>query len=230
MYAVILAAGKGTRLAPLTNTTRKPLIDIDGIPILGRIINELPSGITSIIVVVEHLEDKIRNYFGNAWQGRPITYVRQGPMKGTYGALRAAQPILDSSRFLVMGADDIFSQTDIALCLKEKRAFGTTQTTPPRKKFFTIETDTDGNVQNLHYPNPEETTITLATGLYVLDHHIWEYEPVPISNDEFGLPQTILKMAPTYPIKAVTMAFWLPINTHEQLAHAREYLLRKQRA
>lgn len=225
MHAVILAAGKGTRLAPLTDTTPKPLIDIDGIPILGRIINELPSEITSIIVAVEHLEDKIRNYFGDAWQGRPITYVRQGPMKGTYGALLSARPILESSRFLVMGADDIFAQSDIVLCLQEERAFGTTQTTSPGNKFFTIETDQNGNVQSFRHPTPEETTITLATGLYVLDHHIWEYEPISIGGNEFGLPQTILKMAPAYPVKAVNMKFWLPINTHEQLKQARDYFV-----
>jgi NDP-sugar pyrophosphorylase family protein len=63
MKAIILAAGRGTRLQPLTNTIPKPMIQICGKPILEYLMESLYSSVTEIILVVKYKEDIIREYF-----------------------------------------------------------------------------------------------------------------------------------------------------------------------
>ena len=64
MKAVILAAGEGVRMRPLTNNCPKPMIKILGKPILHHIIDALPDEVNEIILVVGYLGDQIENYFG----------------------------------------------------------------------------------------------------------------------------------------------------------------------
>ncbi len=65
MQCVILAAGKGTRLRPLTDNTPKPLVPVAGKPLIDHTIDALPSAIDELILVVGYLGDQLRAHFGN---------------------------------------------------------------------------------------------------------------------------------------------------------------------
>lgn len=107
MQAVILAGGKGTRLASRLNGLPKPLIDVCGEPLLARQVRMLErAGINDVIVLVNHRADAIQAFF-EGWVGARVTLVDDGTPKGTAGAALAA---LDrfSEQFFVVYGDTLF--------------------------------------------------------------------------------------------------------------------------
>lgn len=225
MKAVILAAGKGRRLSPLTDTTPKPLIPVLGVPILERLLQNLPDEITEVYIVVDYLKEKIQRYFGNGYRGIKITYIDQGEKTGTYGALHSAGYHLRKSRFLVMGSDDLFNKDELTELIKHPLAFGVHKKFLPGKDWLIIE-ESGGFVKSMRRPSDEEFKEMqyMATGVYVLDETIWNYEPYKLDNGEYGLPQTMRPMLLGKDFVMVEMKEWLQINTHEELAYAESHL------
>ncbi len=108
MKAVILAAGKGTRMRPLTNWRPKPLVPVAGRPILEHIVGGLASaGVDEICLVIGWLGEQIQEAFGDGTRlGCDLTYVWQEEYNGTGGALLLAEDFIDGDRF-VLGWGDI---------------------------------------------------------------------------------------------------------------------------
>lgn len=112
MNAMIFAAGYGKRLAPLTDTTPKPLIDVGGHPMLYRVIDKIKAeGISTIVVNVHHLAYKIRKYLEeNDNFGLNILISDESPsLLDTGGGLVKASTMLDSDDLLLYNADILSS-------------------------------------------------------------------------------------------------------------------------
>lgn len=108
MRAMILAAGRGERLRPLTDAVPKPLLKVGGKPLLQYHVEKLAAaGITEIIINTSYLGDQIQERFGNgeAW-GVTISYSHEGntPLE-TGGGIRRALPLLGEDAFLVVNGD-----------------------------------------------------------------------------------------------------------------------------
>jgi NDP-sugar pyrophosphorylase family protein len=103
---VILAGGLGTRLWPLTSDVPKALIPIGGKPFLHHQIELLKrQGIRDIVLCVGHLAEQVQDYFGDGrWLGVRIKYSEEkGPLLGTAGAIKRAEPLLGDDFFLMYG-------------------------------------------------------------------------------------------------------------------------------
>src|ERR1700741_1297620 len=86
--AVVLAAGLGTRLRPLTDLTPKPLLPVRGVPILGHTLAPLAAfGCEAAAVNLHYLGDQIRQRFGDAHAGMPLAWSEEPEILGTLGAL-----------------------------------------------------------------------------------------------------------------------------------------------
>jgi NDP-sugar pyrophosphorylase family protein len=220
MDAVVFAAGRGTRLAPLTDTTPKPLLEIAGTPILGRALDALPPQVGRVFVIVGHLADQIEAYCASRADASRITCLRQISERGTLAALRTAEPHL-GERFLAIGGDDVISAEDLARLAAEPLAFGVCRAS--RGYFHHVETDAEGYVTGFRKPTDEERDagILIATGGYALDRRVFDLPAVGILGGELGLPQTLRAAAGAYRLKAVELPSWRPINTLEELAAAR---------
>ncbi|MDP3997945.1 MAG: sugar phosphate nucleotidyltransferase [Candidatus Andersenbacteria bacterium] len=105
--AVILASGQGVKMRPFTYEIPKPLIPVNGRPLLEYSIDLLHRyGINDIVLTVSHLAAKIKNHFGNGSHfGVNISYVHEKKISGTGGALRAAQKKLGDAPFLMLYGD-----------------------------------------------------------------------------------------------------------------------------
>ncbi len=77
MQAVILAAGRGTRMGALTEHTPKPMLLVNGRPVLEYIFDSLPEEIDEVIIVVGYLGSVIQKHFGGFYKGKKILYVEQ---------------------------------------------------------------------------------------------------------------------------------------------------------
>ena len=119
MKAVLLAAGEGVRLLPITATRPKHLIKVGGKPILQFCLEAVKkAGITEAIVVTHYMGDAIRQYFGDGSQlGLKISYVEQKAVLGTGNAASVAEPFVDGDFVLVYG-DLLFGQDAVKDVLK----------------------------------------------------------------------------------------------------------------
>ena len=119
MKAVVLAAGKGTRLKPLTNTKPKHLIPVGGKPILEHVLLTLKkAGIHEIYVIVGYKAEMIKDKFSDGSNlGLKIEYIVQPKLLGTADAIKTAQPYVDEN-FLVVYGDLLFTPKAIVNILR----------------------------------------------------------------------------------------------------------------
>jgi len=222
MKVVILAAGKGTRLLPLTEHTPKPLLKIGGIATIDRTLRSLPKSIDEIIIIVSHLKAKIISHSGNISNGRPITYIEQTGINGTFGALLCArEKFTPKERFLVLNGDDIYNKEELEEHLLHLRAFGIQHAKMPG--YDSIHIDDNSHVTGFHPLTEKEKKdgALVSIGSYVIDTHIFDSPGIIIQNGEYGLPHTILAQRETFPITAITTKKWMPINSFEDIEKAK---------
>ncbi len=224
MQCVILAAGKGTRMRPLTNTVPKPLVKVAGKSLLDHIVESLPSSVEELIIVTGYLEESIRTHCGQEFHGKKVTYVHQSEQKGTAHALWLCKEHLQG-RFLFMFADDLHGKDDIARVTSYSRAMLTFQTDTP-ERFGIVVRHPDGTLADI-IEKPEHPPSNLAsTGVMVLDTHIFEYEVKSEKNGEFYLTDIIEEYAQKYPIAVVEQRLWIPIGYPEDIEKAEHKLLK----
>ncbi len=222
MKAIIFAAGKGNRLKPLTDTTPKPLLLIENKPIIAHIIDELPDQITDVYIVGKHLIEQIHDFVHSFNTTKNITVVEQiNSHSGTMAALLSVKGFFKdkNERFMVLNGDDLQIKSELDLYLEKPRAFGIQKMHIP---YYVIESE-NGIVKNFRKQTEEEkiSGAKIATGVYVLDAQIFEFEPVVLSDGDIGLPQTILAYKETYPVHVIETNEWIPVNTIEDLEVAR---------
>ena len=222
MQAIILAAGQGTRLRPLTNDIPKTLVDLNGQPILWWILNSLPKKISEIILVTGYHGNVIEKTFGREFNGRPIKYIHQTELNGTAGALWQAKISIGAEPFLVLHGDNIYAKDDLEKLVELPLALGIFKEIRPSVRIV-FETNSEGFLAGSHLPTSDELSapIDVCAGSYVLDQRIFELEPTAIASSEIGLPQTVLKLANRVPIKLFEHKAWHEINTLNDLELAR---------
>jgi len=227
MQCIILAAGKGTRLLPLTENTPKPLVKVNGKALLDHIIESLPSAIEEIIMVTGYLEEQLREHFGPEYGGRKITYVHQEEQKGTGHALWLCKDLI-KGRFLFMFADDIHGENDLAKVTSFDRGMLVLQTDTP-ERFGIVTKHPDGTMAEF-IEKPEHPPSNLAsTGVFVFDKHIFEYEPKVETNGEFYHTDMTREYAKKYPIAVVEQELWIPVGYPEDITRAEEMLKNRER-
>ena len=129
MKAMVLAAGQGTRLRPLTDHTPKALIPVAGRPMIEYSLLLLRHyGIRDIIINLHHLGDQIESYLGTGKQwGLEITYSKELELLDTGGGLLKAKPFLQEGTFIVINTDVLIdlSLSDLLAFHEKNRAVAT---------------------------------------------------------------------------------------------------------
>ncbi|WP_318568641.1 UTP--glucose-1-phosphate uridylyltransferase AglF [Salinigranum marinum] len=124
MKAVVLAAGEGTRLRPLTEDKPKGMVEVDGKPILTHCFERLAElDATEFVVVVGYMKEEIISHYGDEFEGIPITYAHQREQKGLAHALLCVEEHIDDDFMLILG-DNIFAANldDVVRRQQEDRA------------------------------------------------------------------------------------------------------------
>ena len=107
MKAMILAAGFGKRLRPLTDTTPKPLLPVGGKPLMQHHIERLAAvGITDLVINISWLAEQVEDYFGDGSDyGVAISWSREQQPLETGGGITNALPLLGDQPFLLINGD-----------------------------------------------------------------------------------------------------------------------------
>lgn len=225
MKAIILAAGEGIRMRPLTLKTPKPLLKVGGKPILEHIVSRLPDEINDLILVIGHLGEQIKDYCGNEFLGRRVRYVWQKEKLGTYHALKLCEPLIENGeRFLVLYADDIQDTEGIRNCFDYERAIIVAKAEDPRK-FGVVCLNNDNSISEIIEKPENPSSNLVSTGVLLLDSKIFEYKADPHPNGEYFLTSAISKMINNgHQFFAVKSTLWLSIGYPEDIKKAEEFL------
>ena len=224
MKAIILAAGEGRRMRPLTENTPKPLLQIQDKPLIEHIVEKLPQEVDELVIVVGYLREMIKHYCGDNFLGRPVTYVEQSAPLGTYHAVSLAKNLIkEDERFLVLYGDDIHDTESLKECLNYPRAMIVSEVDNP-KPFGVVEINEEGFILDVVEKPEFPKTNLVNTGANLLDTNIFKYPAEQHPNGEFYLPTVIGKMLKDYPVKAVHSTGWLTVATPEDLARVEQVL------
>lgn len=218
MQAVILAAGKGTRMRPLTYDIPKPMLLIRGKPVLEYTLSFLPDEIDEVIIVVNYLGEHIKKYFGEKWKGRRIKYVFQSELNGTGGALHTCKYLVNE-KFLVVMGDDLYYKKDLENMMKEDLAILAQEVDDP-SRFGVLKTDENGKLIEIVEKPKMEGKGLVSTNAFILNKIFFDYDLVPVSDTEYGLPQTLAVMAKDYPIKVMKTTRWMAVGCPEDIEKA----------
>jgi UDP-N-acetylglucosamine diphosphorylase / glucose-1-phosphate thymidylyltransferase / UDP-N-acetylgalactosamine diphosphorylase / glucosamine-1-phosphate N-acetyltransferase / galactosamine-1-phosphate N-acetyltransferase len=227
MQAVILAAGRGTRMGSLTETVPKPMLHVAGKTLLQHKFDILRESVSEIVVVVGYLKEVIESAYGHSYQGVPLTYVVQDNIVGgTADALWAARPFLKDRFFVLMG-DDLYVREDLLACEAHEWALLVQRMADVGTR-GKVQVDDSMNIVSIVESNEHEGGEGYAgTNLFMLDTRIFEYPSVPKSrgSSEVGLPQTVCAAAEHagIPFRAVEATRWHQITAPEDLAIGEEF-------
>lgn len=216
MKAVILAAGKGERLRPLTLNIPKALAEVGGKTLLEHTIDALPNEVTEIVLVVGYLGEQIRDFCGDNFAGRKIYYVEQKERLGTGHALKICASLLGDEKFLVLFADDLLDSKALKDCLKYDLAV-IVKEHPEPSQFGVVSLRDDGSIASIIEKPINPPTNLVTVGPYLLDKRVFNYEIEPAPNGEYYLPAMVSAMAKDYGVYPAKADFWLPIASLEDL-------------
>lgn len=118
MKAIILASGKGVRMMPLTAKTPKPMLKINGKPIITYVLDSLPDEVDEVVIVVKYLASQIKDFIGLEYHGKRVRYVT-GSDKGNAYSFLNTREYLNDERFLLVYGDEIPSAVNVKRCLDE---------------------------------------------------------------------------------------------------------------
>jgi mannose-1-phosphate guanylyltransferase len=241
MKAMILAAGKGTRVRPITYTIPKPMIPILQKPVMEFLLELLRQhGFNEIMVNVSHLANEIESYFRDgqrfgvqiaySFEGRIVDGELIGEAIGSAGGMRRIQdfsPFFDDTFVVLCG--DALIDLDLTKAVQWHREKGAIATivmkTVPHEEvssYGVVVTDGDGRIKAFQEkPKVEEALSNcINTGIYIFEPEIFDYIPSGIEYDIGGqlFPKLVEKGAPFY---GIAMDFeWVDIGKVPDYWHA----------
>ena len=219
MQCVILAAGKGTRMRPLTESLPKPLVKICDKPLLQHIVEALPEEVDEIILVVNYLKEQIIAFCGTEFCGRQVKYLTQtNPAGGTGDALMCAKDLI-RGRFLFMYADDIHGAEALKKVVSYPYAMLSGVSDNP-ELFGVLELHEDGTLKAIHEKPKEPISNLINIGGVILDTGIFNYQTLPSVGGEILATDMITEFAKTHPVMVVKQDLWIPVGKLEDIEKA----------
>lgn len=222
MKAVILAAGKGTRLMPLTKFEPKPLVRVGEKRLIEHVIDALPSAVKELVIVIGHMGEMIEEHCGPVFKGRPVTYIVQETQNGTARALELCRDHLEG-RFLFMFADDLHGPADIEEAITFERSMLASHSDTP-ERFGVVMRRNDGTLAEIIEKPENPRSNLVSTGVMVLDDAVFDYPPEQSISGEYFLTEVINRYAKDHPMMVVRQETWIPIATPDDVAVAEKIL------
>lgn len=228
--AMILAAGLGTRLRPLTETVPKSMVEVGGKPLIEYALESIVrAGIQEVVVNLHHLGDQIREYLGNGNRyGVRIAYSTEDPLQDSGGGIRDARPLLGDQTFVTLNADTIvdIDLADLLQFHRSNRAEATLalRKDPRQDSFGVIDIEPDQRVGRfLGNPRPgcgTKLESLMYTGVQVLEPVVYDYmnPSGPFSITRVTYPDMLAADRRVFGYRFE--GAWVTVGTPEELAAA----------
>jgi bifunctional UDP-N-acetylglucosamine pyrophosphorylase/glucosamine-1-phosphate N-acetyltransferase len=227
MQTVVLAAGEGTRMRPLTETRPKPMLPVAGQPLVAHTLETAAAaGATEFVLVVGYEADAVREYFGTEYRGIPIEYAVQASQEGTADAVRAAQSHLDDGAFVVLNGDALYDREHFRQLYQGDPAVGACRVDNP-SSYGVLQTDlSDQFVTGVIEKPADPPSDLINTGAYVFPREAQEWLDVDVSErGEQELTDVLEQTCQEYDVQAVPFDRWLDVGRPWELLEANEWKL-----
>ncbi|MCL0092276.1 nucleotidyltransferase family protein [Dehalococcoidia bacterium] len=228
--AMILAAGEGTRLRPLTLETPKVLLPIGGVPLICYTLAWLKShGITQIAINLYHRGEKIKEFLGDGSRfGVEICYSQEENVLGTAGGVKRVEHFFDSTFVVVYG--DVLTDFDLSAMInfhQEKKAVATLALfeAPNPKAAAIVQLEKQGRVINfVEKPGQADPGSLGSGGIYVLERQVLDYIPDQgFSDFAYDIfPKLVEARLPLYGYVLTPQDYLLDIGTPEKYRRANQ--------
>jgi bifunctional UDP-N-acetylglucosamine pyrophosphorylase/glucosamine-1-phosphate N-acetyltransferase len=227
MQAVVLAAGTGTRMRPLTETLPKPMLPVAGRPICGHVAHDaVAAGADELVFVVGYEAETVRDYFGSEYEGVPVRYVEQETRRGTADALRAARGELDGA-FAVLNGDNLYDADSLRRLFESGPAVGATSVAEPSN--YGVLDVADGVVTGIVEKPDDPPSSLVNAGAYVFPAAATDWLDVPESDrGEFEITDVLARVIRERAVTPVEFDRWLDVGRPWELLAANEWKLADQ--
>jgi len=224
MQTVILAAGQGTRMGPLTDTTPKPMLPVATGPLVGHVADAaVEAGTSELIVVVGYRADEVRDFFGDEYRDVPVTIARQEHQRGTADALAAAADHL-SGPFAVLNGDNLYEPAAIAELFDAAPAIAAVTVDDP-SNYGVLSVDGNHVVDVVEKPADPPSNLANA-GAYTFPAEATEWLDVGQSaRGEYELTDVVARTLTEVDVSVVTIDRWLDVGRPWELLAANEWKL-----
>jgi len=206
-YAMVLAAGRGERMVPLTDHLPKPLLPIANRPVMAYILEHLARhGFTDVLANVFYRAQEIADYFGDgSCCGVRLTYAYEEQLWGSAGSVKRNESFFRGERFLVIGADDL-TDMDLTELIHRHTLAGALATiglaeVEETSQFGIVVTDEAGRIERfVEKPAGPAPSNTANTQIYLFEPRIHSFIPESEWYDfGFGVfPELVSRGEPFY--------------------------------
>jgi bifunctional UDP-N-acetylglucosamine pyrophosphorylase/glucosamine-1-phosphate N-acetyltransferase len=225
MQTVVLAAGEGTRMRPLTARRPKPMLPVAGRPLLEHVLDAaVEAGASKLVVVVGYREDVIRDHFGRVYRDVPVEYAVQESQEGTAHAVLTARPHLKEGPFVVLAGDNLYDEGSVADLYDGAPALGAYRVDDPRP-YGVLEVDGDRVTGVIEKPDDPPTDLVNVSA-YAFPSDALGWLDVPESErGERELTDVLARVIEEFDVRAVEVDRWLDVGRPWELLGANEWKL-----
>lgn len=224
MNAIVLAAGEGTRIRPLSDSLPKPMLPVADRPLVGHTVDAaVDAGADEVVLVVGYEADAVREYFGTTYRGVPVSYAVQTDQAGTADAVRTAREHIDGS-FAVLNGDNLYDPAAIGRLFDAAPAVCAVEVADPQN--YGVLSTADGAVTDI-VEKPDDPPTNLANaGAYAFPAEAREWLDVPESaRGEHEITDVLARVIDRYTVEPVTLDRWMDVGRPWELLEANEWKL-----
>jgi UDP-N-acetylglucosamine diphosphorylase / glucose-1-phosphate thymidylyltransferase / UDP-N-acetylgalactosamine diphosphorylase / glucosamine-1-phosphate N-acetyltransferase / galactosamine-1-phosphate N-acetyltransferase len=232
MQAVILAAGKGSRVYPFSLEKPKPLIEVANKPLLVHNLDQLLGIVDEVILIVGYKKDLVMDYLGDRYHNIKIKYVIQEEMLGTGHAVALAEKHI-TGKFIVMNGDDLFSRKDILNIIKFENCI-LLQEKENASAFGVVEVE-GGLVTNFIEKPKDKLDLSKSnlvnTGMYCFTPYVFPILRLLKKSErgEYEVTDAVKEIARLHKMHyQIVQGFWLPVGYPWHILEANEIVLKEE--
>jgi bifunctional UDP-N-acetylglucosamine pyrophosphorylase/glucosamine-1-phosphate N-acetyltransferase len=223
MQTVVLAAGAGTRMRPLTDRRPKPTLPVADRTLVERVVDGArAAGAGRVVVVVGYAADAVRDALGD----RDVEFAVQKRQRGTADAVRAAREFLDDAPFAVLNGDVLYDRESLAALYDAGPAVGAYRVDDP-ENYGVLETDAGSDrVRGVAEKPANPTSNLVNAGAYVFPAAARDWLDVTESDrGEYELTDVLERACDAAAVRAVPVDRWLDAGRPWELLAANEWKL-----
>lgn len=219
--AVILAAGWGTRMRPLTHTRPKPALRVIGKTLIEHNLDQLKGLVEEVVLVVGYKAEIVKEEIGNQYEGIKITYAEQEEPVGTGDAAQKALPFLDED-FLILNGDDLYKREDLKECLKENPSIMVKEVKDPSG--FGQMVCKGGEIKGLVEKPKENISNLVNIGAYYINKSFFDIDLEKSSRGEYEITDYIKNYLKENSINYHITKNWDPVSYPWNLLESMEHI------
>ena len=225
MQTVVLAAGEGTRMRPLTEDRPKPMLPVAGRPLVEHTVAAaVEAGASRVVLVVGYEADAVRAHFDDDYRGVPVEYAVQSEQRGTAHAVRAARDELEDAPFVVLNGDALYDVPSLGELYEREPAVGSFRVGNP-SQYGVL--DVDGGLVGGVVEKPADPPSDLINaGAYAFPAAALSWLDVGESErGELELTDVLDRACAEFDVRAVPFERWLDVGRPWELLEANEWKL-----